>query len=181
MGWVDRHNRFRQAMLMLDKAWKTKRYQTRVQLEVLALSMVGTYLACRMFTPRWRDVDDSESVFNNFMRLIIPQLDRRAEEELLNARAETVVDQAEREQEPMGRRIIRTGVNQGKTRNIQERCTYCRCQGKKEKDKDGSVTSRHVRTSYRCSKHPKEYSCSKNNPSKNCWKMYLQAHEDYCD
>ena len=40
MGWVDRHNRFRQAMLSLQGTWKTKRWQTRMQLEVFAIALV---------------------------------------------------------------------------------------------------------------------------------------------
>ena len=63
MGWVDRHNRFRQDMLQLNKCWTTKRWQTRIQTEVLATSMVDAFLLARKFLPRWQNAEDSKSIF----------------------------------------------------------------------------------------------------------------------
>ncbi len=41
MRYVDRHNNFRQGTLKLAKTWKTKRWQTRIQLELLGMSDYG--------------------------------------------------------------------------------------------------------------------------------------------
>jgi hypothetical protein len=87
MGWVDRHNWHRQAMLRLDQVRRTMRCQTRMQMEIMALSMVDALLACRTFMPKWRDMPNDESVFDKFLLTVIPQLDRRAEEELLTTAA----------------------------------------------------------------------------------------------
>ncbi len=52
MGYVDRHNRFRQGILHLPNIWKTKRWQTRIQLEILGLTLVDSFLASRKLMPR---------------------------------------------------------------------------------------------------------------------------------
>jgi hypothetical protein len=44
MGWVDRHNRFRQDILGLHVIWKTKRWQTRVQIEIFGMTLVDAFL-----------------------------------------------------------------------------------------------------------------------------------------
>ncbi len=53
MGYVDRHNQFRQGYLKLAKIWKTHRWQTRIQLELLGVTMVDAFLACRAQMPKW--------------------------------------------------------------------------------------------------------------------------------
>ena len=63
MGWVDRHNRFRQGMLKFDEVWKTKRWQTRVQLDIIGMAIVDAFLLARKFIPRWGNQPDTESVF----------------------------------------------------------------------------------------------------------------------
>jgi hypothetical protein len=76
MGYVDRHNNFRQGTLHLAKVWwKTKRWQTRIILVLLGLTMVDAYLACRKIMPKWQDVDDSDSVFWKFVHAVIAQID----------------------------------------------------------------------------------------------------------
>jgi hypothetical protein len=40
MGYGDRHKFFRQGILHLANVWKTKRWQTRIQLEILGLTLV---------------------------------------------------------------------------------------------------------------------------------------------
>jgi hypothetical protein len=77
MGYVDRHNNFRQGTLHLAKIWKTKRWQTRIQLELLGLTMVDAYLACRKIMPKWQGLDDMESIFWQFVYTIIAQIDSR--------------------------------------------------------------------------------------------------------
>jgi hypothetical protein len=45
-GYVDRHNRHRQHMLKFHKMWKTKKWQRRMMLEIIGVSLVDTHLAC---------------------------------------------------------------------------------------------------------------------------------------
>jgi hypothetical protein len=63
--------------LHLAKFWKTKRWQTRIQLELLGLTMVDAYLACRKIMPKWQGLDDMESIFWQFAYTIIAQIDTR--------------------------------------------------------------------------------------------------------
>jgi hypothetical protein len=67
MGHVDRHNFYRQEILKLHSTWKTKRWQTRIQLEILAITLVDTFLSARKLLPKWRDENDDESVFWKFV------------------------------------------------------------------------------------------------------------------
>jgi hypothetical protein len=74
---VDRHNRRRQSMLKLHKTWKTKRWDTRVQTEVLGTSMVDAHLTCRWLMPKWRDREDCESNLLAFVNEVVLQVDGR--------------------------------------------------------------------------------------------------------
>ncbi len=49
MGAVDRHNFYRQGVLRLHMAWTTKTWQTRIQMEILALALVDSFLACKNY------------------------------------------------------------------------------------------------------------------------------------
>ncbi len=60
MGWADRHNRYRQGILGLHTIWKTKRWQTRIQLELLGVTLVDSFLACLNLLPKWRDEQDDD-------------------------------------------------------------------------------------------------------------------------
>jgi hypothetical protein len=55
MGLVDKHNCFRQGILHLPNIWKTKRWQTRIQLEIRALTLVDSFLACKQIMPKWQE------------------------------------------------------------------------------------------------------------------------------
>ena len=78
MGHVDRHNQYRQGLLHLAKIWKTKRWQTRVQFELLGLTIVDAFLACRYSMPKWKhDQRDEDSIFWKFVCTVISQLDAR--------------------------------------------------------------------------------------------------------
>ncbi len=79
MGHVDRHNRFRQGLLHLAKTWKTKTWQTRIQLELLGMTLVDAFLACRVCMPKYKALPDDESVFWKFAHAVIVQLDARPE------------------------------------------------------------------------------------------------------
>ena len=66
---------------MRPSTWKTKRWQTRIQLEILGLTLVDTFLACRKLLPKWQIEDDEESVFWKFVSHLIPQIDPRPRNE----------------------------------------------------------------------------------------------------
>ena len=70
MGAVDRHNFYRQGVLRLHMAWRTKTWQTRIQLEILALTLVDSFLACKQLLPQWHhDEREDESFFGNLFVL----------------------------------------------------------------------------------------------------------------
>jgi hypothetical protein len=58
--------------LGLQNIWKTKRLQTRIQIEILAMALVDSFLIARKFLPRWKIVDDSESSFFRYLRELLP-------------------------------------------------------------------------------------------------------------
>ena len=58
MGYVDRHNRFRQNILGMAKLWRTKKWQVRVILEVFGMALVDSFLLARKFVPRWQQADN---------------------------------------------------------------------------------------------------------------------------
>ena len=130
---------------------------------------------------QWRDMPNDESVFDKFLLTVIPQLDRRAEEELLATAAadDDVVEQCQ--QVPMGRRVVTEGANAGRTTNAQQRCGACKAEGRKEVNKHGEPTSATPRTSYTCSVHPGVYCCHSTkvltHPERDCWQRHLQSHD----
>jgi hypothetical protein len=79
MGWVDRHNRYRQGILGLHAIWKTKRWQTRIQIELLGITLVDSFLACLHLLPKWAGKKDDEqegSLFWKYVCVLIKQLDQ---------------------------------------------------------------------------------------------------------
>ncbi len=73
MGWVDRDNRYRQGILGLHGIWKTKRWQTRIQLELLGVTLVDSFLASLQLLPKWRLEKDGEQEGWRTKRMIKPQ------------------------------------------------------------------------------------------------------------
>ena len=59
MGFVDRHNRYRQNILGLATLWRTKKWQVRVILEIFGMSLVDSFLLARKFVPRWKNAEDN--------------------------------------------------------------------------------------------------------------------------
>ena len=173
MGWVDRHNRFRQDMLQLNKSWTTKRWQTRIQTEALATSTVGAFLLARKFLPRWQNAEDSESIFFSFMRTIIPQLDPRDP-----SRLSTEPDMEEVRpcaQRRIGARHQLTGTNTGKKHTAQQRCYVCKIHKRWELDAEGNLRGgkkRATRTSCACDCHPEMFMCRQGGRY-NCWEYHV--------
>ena len=168
MGWVDRHNRFRQDILGLHNIWKTKRWQTRVQMEILGMALVDAFLIARKFLPRWKQQEDSESTFFRFLRELLPTI--ADSNEAISARQLRTKCQ----QVLIGKRTVKVGAKIGHEYAIQGRCHYC-IKRKTKEDKDGSTRSR--RTAYTCSEHPKRYICKAS--THECWLEHLAGCDDH--
>jgi hypothetical protein len=171
MGYVDRHNQFRQGILHLPSIWKTKRWQTRIQLEILALTLVDTFLVCRKLMPRWQTEGDEESIFWKFVCELLPQIDSRGREELFHEPEEMVERSCKMVR--IGTKRTVSGVTQGFERAIQMRCTYC---GKR--NKRNNMRGRSTLTSWCSTMHATSYACK----TKTCWEEHLQEvrqeHQD---
>jgi hypothetical protein len=162
MGWVDHHNRFRQDILGLHVIWKTKRWQTRVQIELFGMALVDAFLVARKFIPKWRNVDDSESSFFRFLRELLPTI-ADSNEDLAARQVRSKCSQI-----LIGRLVVKEGPKKGQEYAKQGRCHYC-IKSKKKEDKAGSIRSR--RTAYTCSCHPKIYVCKAG--LGDCWLEHL--------
>ncbi len=77
MGHVHRQNQFRQGLLHLAKTWKTKTWQTRIQFELLGMTLVDAFLASRVCMPKYKSMPDDESVFWKCVHQVIAQLEAR--------------------------------------------------------------------------------------------------------
>ena len=162
MGWVDRHNRFRQDILGLQNIWKTKRWQTRIQIDLFAMALIDAFLIARKFLPRWKVVDDSESSFFRFLRELLPTVADAAE--TISARQV----RSKCSQTLIGKGIVQEGARKGQDYAKQGRCHYC-IKRKTREDKEGSTRSR--RTAYTCSHHPTIYVCKEGLGQ--CWLEHL--------
>ena len=164
MGAVDRHNFYRQGILRLHMAWKTKSWQTRIQLEILALTLVDSFLACTKLLPQWvHDSKEEESVFWKFVCSLIEQLDTRPRHE--RTREEEVDPTLHCHQVRLGTKRISSGNHKGERRPIQGRCTACIARKQKMKQK-----GRAPRTAWGCSCHVGKYFCR----NKTCWSEHLR-------
>ncbi len=164
MGAVGRHNFYRQGVLRFHMTWKTKRWQTRIQMELLAVALVASFLACKKLLPQWiHDKDDEESFFWKFLCSLIAQLDPRPRHE------RTREDESDPTQHcfriRLGTKKVSSGVGKGEHRAIQGRCTSCSVRNKKNR-KAGRVP----RTAWGCSCHQGKYFCR----NKTCWNEHLR-------
>jgi hypothetical protein len=163
MGAVDRHNFYRQGVLRLHMAWRTKIWQTRIQMEILALALVDSFLACKQLLPHWlheRKVE--ESFFWKFVCSLVAQLDTRPRHE--RTREEEADPTVHCIQIRLGTKRILSGSNKGERRPIQGRCTACSARNKK-------MMKRGQGTPYCfCSCHTGKYYCR----NKTCWSEHLK-------
>jgi hypothetical protein len=166
MGFVDRHNNFRQGTLKLAKTWKTKRWQTRIQLELLGMTMVDAFLACRKVMPKYRDLDDSDSIFWQFVCAVIGQIDSRpTSDRTREGEAENPTLHCKHVS--MGQYRVLTGTYKGSLKSKQARCKYCALRRKDTREKGNSPP-----TCFCCSFHDVAV-CKKYN----CWQMHLAEVE----
>ena len=105
--------------------------------------------------PKWHpSLLSDESVFWKFTRTLLPQLNE-------NVRPEPAI--ASRcVQIPIGKKMIQTGVHEGKERPIQQRCTYCI-----KAVRAFEFSNRAHRTCYTCIFHLLTFSCKEGRYS--CW------------
>ena len=170
MGYVDRHNRFRQDLLGLYRVWRTKSWQQRFITEFFGIAIVDAFLLARKFVPRWMNASTKRSVFWAFCNRLLPQMATFSDPDDL-PEAPPVTECEPRLQ---GKYTVANGVHAGELRTKQQRCTYCKRAEPKRTKKDG----RAIRTCYTCVAHPKVYMCKKG-----CWEEHLAdtAHIDDSD
>ena len=169
MGWVDRHNRFRQGMLKFDEVWKTKRWQTRIQLDIIGMTIVDAFLLARKFIPRWGNQPDTESVFFKVVRRLLPLMG-----DPLHGSSEIDDNSSRRcHQVLIGKRIVQEGPKKGLKYTKQMRCYYCGTAKRKEMKRDGFPGTKSPRTSYTCIGHNTTYMCQKGKGT--CWEEHLCA------
>jgi hypothetical protein len=165
MGWVDRHNRYRQGISGLHSIWKTKRWQTRIQLELLSVTLVDYFLACLSLLPKWqieKDAEQEDSLFWKYVCVLINQLDQTQRHE---RNRENEVDPSTRcVQIRLGEKKIMSGINKGTSRAVQGRCKSCRARNKRFEKKGNSFN-----TAWGCVCHPGLYFCR----NKTCWAEHL--------
>lgn len=170
MGWVDRHNRYRQSMLGLSELWKTKRWQSRIQLEILGMALVDAFLLARHFMPKWRGQPDTDGVFWKFTRALLPQLTGTAAHESSSTGGHRGCVQV-----LIGKTPIKAGTNKGQLYAKQNRCSYCVANHRKEVKPNGTPSSRSPRTAYTCIAHPTVWICKAGRSHGCCWEEHLAA------
>ncbi len=175
MGYVDRHNRYRQNILGLAKLWRTKKLQVRVILEVFGMALVDSFLLARKFVPRCQNADDTDGVFWKYVVALLPQIaasyDGGATRSLLKC-----------EQVLIGKQKVEHGKHAGKRVVAkQQRCVYCvkskKMQRKNAEDSsssDNGTPKRSRRTAYTCICHKDAFSCKEGVGS--CWQQHLKQH-----
>ena len=178
MGWVDRHNRFRQDIIGLSKVWRTKKWQTRLQLDFLSMAMVDAFLLAKKFHPKWAGNPGRKTKVSelwSFIETVLPQLGD-------NNLNESSLPSMKCVQVPIGKRKVEEGKLKGTLSTKQQRCVYCRKAGRKEKRKDGTFGTKTPRTSYTCIAHPQLWTC--HSATGTCWAEHVQeckAMDDYAD
>ena len=171
MGYVDRHNNFRQGTLHLAKVWKTKTWQTRIQLELLGMTMVDAFLACRKHMPKWQTMEDDASVFWKFVHVVSAQLDDRPwSEKQREGEESNPIHHCKHLS--LGTFKVLSGNLKGNIKRKQMRCKYCRLRMKLAGEK-----GRSPHTCFGCSFHEVAV-CKKYN----CWQRHLaEVHKQQND
>jgi hypothetical protein len=170
MGYVDRHNRFRQNLLGLHKIWRTKKWQVRVLLDLFGIALVDSFLLARKFIPRWKDADDTESVFWKYVMTLLPQVATEYE-------GRPTIPQYKCEQVLIGKQKVEKGKSAGRVVAKQMRCTYCIKKNKKRRksaeentSSDSGTPTRSRRTAYTCISHREAFACKDGG----CWEQHLK-------
>jgi hypothetical protein len=134
-------------------------------MELLGITLVDAFLACRACMPNWKAMPDHESVFWKFAQVVITQLDSRPASERLTREDELADPTFNCKHVSMGRYKIATGPHKGHLKMKQSRCKYC-----KERMKINKEKGRAPPTCFECSFHSVAV-CKKFN----CWQRHLAA------
>ena len=163
MGYVDRHNRFRMDILGLARVWKTKKWQSRMIVEILGMAIVDCFLLARKFMPAYISMPDTDSTFWQFVTRLLPQIYPERE-----GSSTVEVDQRVMcTQVKLPSYTVASGKHAGKVKTQQQRCVYC------VKHKRVGSDKRAIRTSWTCICHPESYCCKKSE----CWIEHLADNE----
>ena len=174
MGYIDKHNRYRQNILGLSKLWRTKKWQVRMILEMFGMALVDSFLLARKFVPRWQHIDDNDGIFWKYVVALLPQIaasnDGGPTRSLYKC-----------EQVLIGKKKVEHGKSAGRVVAKQQRCVYC-IQSKKMQKKNAEDTSssdngtpkRARRTTYTCICHKEAFMCKEGVGL--CWQQHLKEH-----
>ena len=178
MGNVDMHNRYRQGMLRLHERWRTNTWQTRIQNELIAMTVVDAYLCAAKFMPKWRSAvanygcHDTSKLFDFIADLCATMKTLLSENDDVMREPEPVAQVCK--QVPIGKYEIKTGNNAGKFRQIQQRCRYCHLAGRCERLNAASGAKKGAfRTVFTCSVHCDVLMCREGQRA--CWTEHLAA------
>ena len=163
MGYVDRHNRFRMDILGLARVWKTKKWQSRMIVEILGMALVDCFLLARKFVPAYMSMSDTDSTFWQFVKRLLPQLHPERE----GSSSVEVDMRALCTQVKLPTYKVSRGKHVGRIMTQQQRCVYCVKNKRVGKDK------RAIRTAWTCICHPDNYCCKKSE----CWIEHLADNE----
>ncbi len=124
------------------------------------MTMVDAFLACKKIMPKWKEMDDSESVFWKFVHVVTLQLDTRPWADKL------------REGEDHNSTKIASGNLKDTTKRKQNRCKYCKIRMAINEE-----TGRSPHTTFGCSYHNVAV-CKKYN----CWHRHMsEVNKNHLD
>jgi hypothetical protein len=138
----------------LAEIWKTKKWQTRVMMEMMGIALVDSFLLARKFLPRWASQPDTDSVFWRYVRVLLPQLSEHSLDHVPRTANQTSCHQV-----LMGKAKVVDGDHVGRVYGKQGRCKYCTQAGRKEPNKDKTPGTRARRSGYTCIAHKDVVMC----------------------
>ena len=129
-------------------------------------------LARKFIPPRWKDAEDTESVFWKYVMTLLPQVASEYE-------GRQAVSLYKCEQVLIGKQKVETGKSAGRVVAKQMRCTYCIKTNKKRRmsaeentSSDSGTPKRARRTAYTCMCHREAFCCKEVLGA--CWDQHLK-------
>ncbi len=93
-------------------------------LELLGLSMVDAFLACRAHMPKWQNLGSDDTIFWQFVHTVIGQIDGRPMSERVRE-GEDENPTIHCKHVPLGQYKVLSGTYKGSLKSKQARCKYC--------------------------------------------------------
>ena len=175
MGYIDRHNRFRQNILGLAKVWRTKKWQVRMIHEIFGMAVVDSFLLARKFIPRWQNANTDDGVFWRYVTTLLPQVATEYDG------SRPTVSEYKCEQVLIGKGEVEKGKNAGRVVAKQQRCAYCiksnklrKKTAKESASSDSGTPRRARRTAYTCICHRDAFTCKEGVGG--CWEAHLKEY-----